>query len=89
MAFDYSKLKGRIVEKYSTQYAFAGKMGWSERTLSLKLNGIRAWKQPEICRALFLLELSREDINDYFFKEKVQNIQLYAEGEETNEAENQ
>ena len=88
MAFDYNKLKGRIVEMYSTQCAFAKKMGWSERTLSLKMNGIRAWKQPEICKALSLLGLSREDINEYFFKEKVQDIKLYSEKEATNAVEN-
>lgn len=39
MAFDYSKLKGRIIEKYNSQSSFANAMEWSERTLSLKLNG--------------------------------------------------
>ena len=31
MAFDYSKLKGRIVEKYDSQSSFANAMEWSER----------------------------------------------------------
>lgn len=35
MAFDYSKLKGRIIEKYDSQSSFANAMEWSERTLSL------------------------------------------------------
>lgn len=74
MAFDFQKLKGRIIEKFSTQYAFADAMGWSTRTLSLKLNGIRAWKQPEICKALELLDLETDDIKEYFFTEKVQRI---------------
>ena len=39
MAFDYSKLKGKIVEKFQTQQAFAKAMELSERSLSLKLNG--------------------------------------------------
>lgn len=39
MAFDYNKLRGKIVKKYKTQGAFAKAMGVSERTLSLKLNG--------------------------------------------------
>lgn len=82
MAFDYSKLKGRIVEKFSSQYAFAEKMGMSERTLSLKLNGLVAWKQTEICKAVSALELNKEDISEYFFKEKVQKIeQVNIEGE--------
>lgn len=72
MAFDYSKLKGRIIEKCSSQYKFAEKIGMSERTLSLKLNSLVPWKQMEICKAISILELSKEDIKDYFFKEKVQ-----------------
>ena len=74
MAFDYSKLRGKIVEKFGTQTEFSKAMNLSERTISLKLNGGRAWKQDEICRAVGLLELSNEDIQDYFFTLKVQNI---------------
>ena len=44
----------------------------SERTLSLKLNGSVSWKQAEICKAVSVLELTKDDINDYFFMEKVQ-----------------
>ena len=54
MAFDYSRLRGRIVEKYKNQIEFARRMQWSERTLSLKLNGKVAWKQPEIFWHIFL-----------------------------------
>lgn len=75
MDLDYSKLKGRITEKFSTQYLFARAMGWSSRTASLKLNGLTAWKQPEISKALVLLNLTEKDIGDYFFKKKVQNIE--------------
>ena len=39
MSFDQSKLRGRIIEKFNTQFAFSKVMGVSERTLSLKLNG--------------------------------------------------
>ena len=28
MAFDYSKLKGRIIEKYDSQSSFANAMEW-------------------------------------------------------------
>ena len=40
MAFDYSKLRGKIIELFGTQACFAAAMGWSERTLSLKMNGV-------------------------------------------------
>ena len=57
MAFNYSKLSGRIVEIFGTRYRFADEMGWSERTLSLKMQGRRPWKQADICRAIKLLKL--------------------------------
>lgn len=82
MAFDYSKLRGKIVEVFNTQSCFAGAMGWSERTLSLKMNGIRPWKQPDICKAVKLLRLTNEEIPSYFFTIKVQNIELQKKEEE-------
>jgi len=72
MAFDYSKLRGRIVEKFGSQVSFAKAMDISERTLSLKMSGKRTWKQPEICLAIKLLGLSYKDISDYFFALEVQ-----------------
>lgn len=74
MAFNYDKLKGRIIEIFGSQREFASAMGWSERTLSLKINGEIPWKQTDICKALNLLRLSETDIPTYFFTVKVQNI---------------
>ncbi len=74
MAFDYSKLRGRIVEKFGSQSDFAKAFGCSERTLSLKMNGKISWKQSEMIKAMSLLGLSGEDIQDYFFTLEVQSI---------------
>lgn len=74
MAFDYSKLRGRIIEKYGSQSSFARAMGWSERTLSLKINNLRAWTQKDIMKAAELLDIPEDEIQDYFFKQKVQNF---------------
>ncbi|MGN0272389.1 MAG: DUF739 family protein [Lachnospiraceae bacterium] len=74
MAFDYSRLRGRIIEKYGSQTEFAKAMHWSERTLSKKINGKIPWKQTDICTAIKLLSLTENDIQEYFFKIKVQNI---------------
>lgn len=74
MAFDFNKLRGRIVEKYGSQTEFAKAMNWSERTLSKKINGKISWKQTDICAAIKLLELSENDIQEYFFTTKVQKI---------------
>ena len=75
--FDYSKLRGKIVEKFGSQSEFSKAMGCSERTLSLKLTGKRSWKQPEICKALSILGLSDNDVKEFFFTPEVQNIELY------------
>lgn len=67
MAFNYRKLKGRIVEVCGTQVEFASRMGKSERTISLKLQGKVPWKQAEMLQALSILGLSENDVQEYFF----------------------
>lgn len=74
MAFNYNKLKGRIVEVFGSQIEFAKAMDWSGRTLSLKLNGKVSWKQSDIMKAISLLHLTEDDIQDYFFAIEVQSI---------------
>ena len=74
MPFNYNKLSGKIVEVFGTIYNFAKPMGWSERTLSLKMSGKRSWKQSDICKAINLLNLTEGDIPTFFFTPKVQNI---------------
>ena len=74
MAFNYNKLRGKIVEIYGSQIEFAKAMKWSEKTLSLKLNGKVQWKQTDIMTAVQILGLSESDIQDYFFAVEVQNI---------------
>ena len=71
MAYEYSKLNGRIVEICGTRAEFAKRMGLSERTVSLKLNNKVSWKQPEIIKAIQVLELDEADIQEYFFTLKV------------------
>lgn len=67
MPYNYSKLLGRIVEIVGTQSSFAEKMGLSERSISLKLNGKVGWKQNEIAKACTVLAIKDEDIPAYFF----------------------
>ena len=74
MAYDYSKLNGRIVEKCGTRANFAEMMGLSERTISLKLNNKISFKQPEIQKALKILDLKINEIQAYFFTLKVDKI---------------
>lgn len=72
MSYDYSKLLGRITEKYGTQAAFSKAITLSERSLSLKLNNITRFKQDEITRACDLLGIGPAEIPAYFFTLKVQ-----------------
>lgn len=69
--FDYSKLIGRIVEKFKTQNAFAKAMKISANTWSNKINGRIDFKTGEILRAIELLGLAVVDIPDYFFTQRV------------------
>lgn len=68
MAFDFSKLLGKITEKYGTQYRFAKAMGLSEHSLSVKLNNKVPWKTTEIVKAMELLNIDSSDVSAYFFK---------------------
>lgn len=75
MSYNYSKLRGKIIEKFETLGAFSRVMDWSERTNSLKMNGKVEWKQNEIIKASKLLEIPTEEIDVYFFSVEVQNIE--------------
>ena len=66
MPYDYSKLTGRIVEKFGTQAKFAEAIGISERSISLKLNGKVGWKQSEMIAASNLLGFPLEEIVVFF-----------------------
>ncbi len=61
------KLRGRIIEKFSTQGAFAKALGIEANTLSYKLNERRVLTRPEIAEWCKLLEISEEEIGSYFF----------------------
>lgn len=66
--FDYSKLKGRIKEKYDTQDRFAKSLGIGRVSLSQRLNNNLDFSQKEILRASELLEIPTEEIPVYFFQ---------------------
>ena len=68
MVYDYSKLEGKIIEKFGTRERFAKALGITTKTISEKLNNKTIWKQPEISKAMELLSISGEDIESYFFK---------------------
>lgn len=73
MEYDYSKLVGKIAEKFRTQGRFSAAMGMSERTLSLKMNNKIDFKQDEIIKACEILEIEHSEIPAYFFNRNVQS----------------
>lgn len=72
MPYDYSKLAGRIVEKFGTRREFSKAIGLSEHSVSMKMTGKTSWKQEEITRACRVLNLSDTEIAEHFFALKVQ-----------------
>lgn len=78
MAYDYSKLCGKIRERYRTQGAFAEALGVRESTLSNKINNHTDWKRREIELACDLLGIPLSDVSEYFFTPKVVISQLCA-----------
>lgn len=71
MSFDYSKLRGRIIEKFGSQTAFVQKFGVSENTFSQKMNNKVRFTTSDIAKISDMLDISQELIGDYFFTEKV------------------
>ena len=71
MRFNYSALRGRIVERYGTTAAFAKEIGMSRSALSQKLNNKMRWQQDDIESARVALGLSVSDLSKYFFTKEV------------------
>ena len=69
--FDYSKLRGRIVEKLGVLSAFAKAMGVSEGTLSSKLASKTYFTTEEVVKACEILDIPIEETYLYFFAPKV------------------
>lgn len=63
----YAKLRGRIVEKFGSQSAFAAAMEWREALLSAKLNNKSKWEFSEVMKACELLGIPLNEAHLYFF----------------------
>lgn len=66
LKFNYSKLKGRIVEKYGNQISFIDKISMSEVTF-IKKTKTGFFNQKEIEEIISVLDLTINDIPYYFF----------------------
>lgn len=73
MEFDFSKLVGRIIEKFGTRSAFATAYGVTESYLSYRVNNKTPFSLPDIYRMCLpeFLDIAPEEIPSYFFNPKV------------------
>jgi transcriptional regulator with XRE-family HTH domain len=78
--YDTSKLKGRIIEKFDKQNAFAKAVGSSSSFVSQYLNGRKDLTQPVIDKWAEVLDIPADEIHTYFFKKKVHETELEERG---------
>lgn len=71
MKYDYSKLNGKIIERYGTYGKFCEEIGLTPNTLSAKRNNKSVFTQDEIVLFVEKLGIKDKDIPEYFFKKKV------------------
>ena len=69
--FDYSKLTGRVIEKFGSRKAFAEALGIHVQTVSSKLSGKLPISVKDICKWSELLGIEKAEIGRYFFTPKV------------------
>ena len=67
----FMKLRGRIVEKYGTQSAFAKKIGRSEVSVVNKLNGKTEFSQKDIIDWSNALDITKDEVGSFYFAEKL------------------
>ena len=73
MNYDYSKLRGRIVEYFGSQTNFANSLNLTKETLNKKLNNRVKFTQDEIRIMIDRLDIKKVEVEDYFFTIKVEN----------------
>lgn len=69
--FNYTRLRGMIRGKGYTQAQFANKIGLSDTAFSSKLNNKTYFTTIEINSICKVLDISSNDIGQYFFTERV------------------
>ena len=72
MRFNFSKLRGLIVEKYRSLAEFSSVSGISTSALSRKLNGETPFSASEIYKIAEILEIPESEMGLYFFTVAVQ-----------------
>lgn len=72
MSYNYSKLRGRIKEKFGTEGMFAKRINRDCSTFSKKINNKGEFTSDEIFRMAKLLDIPDDEIGVYFFTQKVE-----------------
>lgn len=71
MGYDYSKLRGRIIEKFGTLNAFFEKLNISSVMASKKLNNKAGFSQADINQWCNLLDIDLKEVGSFFYAPKV------------------
>ena len=71
MSFDFSKLRGRIIEKFGSQAEFSKVLGVSENVLSKKMQNKVRFTSDDVTTISELLGIQQNEIGVYFFTPKV------------------
>ena len=72
--FDYSKLRGRIVEKFGNMNAFANEVGISQIALSRKLNNKTSITREDMINWSKVLDISIDEYGAFYFVEKLNEV---------------
>ena len=67
MAFTYSKLRGRIIEKYGSLTEFREHLTISMNSLSKEMTGKTGFSQEDIELWAKLLDITPDEYGQYFF----------------------
>lgn len=71
MAFNTTKLRGRIYEKFQSQRAFSDAVGEDNSRVSQYFRGKRILTQDTIGKWAEALQIEASSIGDYFFSKEV------------------
>ena len=72
--YDYSKLRGRLIEKYGTVARFSQFLDVSKSTVSLKLNNKVDISRDDIIKWSKILEISPSDYGAFYFVQKLNEV---------------
>lgn len=71
MNFDYSRLRGKIIEKFGSCEAFNKAAGWHDCKVNRILNNSHKLFTGDMEILIEMLEIEPEEIKAYFFTKKV------------------